>query len=63
MKKGQYIVAVKDSTGPGPIKPGKVLGKYKKKENAERDFQKLAARECGWDRVWHVGIFHEGRLV
>ena len=62
IKKGSAIVAVKD-TSTGKILAGKVLGKFRKLEFAQRDFQKLAVRECGWDMIWHCGIFVDGKLV
>jgi hypothetical protein len=56
MKKKSYLVAVKD-TSTGKILPGKVLGRFRKLEFAEKAFYSLAIRECGHSRTWHCGIF------
>lgn len=58
--KNQYIVAIKDVSS-GEIRPGKVLGQYRRKEFADRDQQKLA-RRAGCE-YWHVGIFFQDKLV
>lgn len=57
----KFVVARKDVSTPGQIKPGKILGKYRQKEFAYHDLHNLAKREgC---KPWQVGIFQNGRLL
>jgi len=63
-KKDGVVVAVKDSKSvSGKILPGKVLGRYRKKEFASRDLQKLAQRAGFGGSCWRVGIFQNGKLI
>lgn len=59
--KDKYVVAVKDVSVPRQICQGKVLDKYREKDFAFNDRQKLARRaECAY---WQVGIFFNGKLI
>ena len=57
----KFVVAVKDVSVPGPIRQGKVLGRYRQLEFAERDFRGLAER-AGL-ASWQVAIFRNGKFV
>ncbi len=58
----KFVVAVKDVVSPGVIRPGKVLGTFRKREFAARDFYKLASREHPGSE-WKVAIFHGNKCV
>ncbi len=58
--KQKYIVAVKD-VSTGEIKPGKVLGQFRKREDAWQARFKLAEMACL--RTWKVGIFFNGKCL
>jgi hypothetical protein len=60
--KDKFVVAVKEVSSPGHIKPGKILGSFRKREFAARDRYKLASRECPGSE-WKVAIFHNGKCV
>ena len=59
--KDKFIVAHKDISQPGQIKQGKVLGRYRKREFAERAKPNLARQENVPN--YYLGIWHNGRLV
>lgn len=54
------MVAVKDISS-GDIRPGKVLGKFRTREFAERDHSTLAIRAN--KQKWQVGIFQNGKCL
>lgn len=58
--KNKFFVAVKDVSS-GSICQGKILGKYRKLEFAQRDRGKLA--RSAFVQIWVVGIFQNGKLV
>ena len=59
--KDKFVVAVKDVSLPGQIRPGKVLGKYREREFAKRAQWSLAKRENR--NIWQVGVFRNGKLL
>lgn len=59
--KDKFIVAVKDVSQPGQIRQGKILGKYREREFAERDKPTLARRQGLAN--WKLGIFQKGRAL
>ena len=61
MAKEKFVVAIKETPPGKPIRPGKVLGEFRKKEFADKGFHSLVKAE-GTDS-WRVGIFQNGKLV
>lgn len=57
----KFVIAVKDIEIGNRTLPGKVLGKYRKRADAERDRSNLASR-AGL-QVWRVGLFQNGKLL
>ena len=59
-KSNKFVVATKEASQPGTIRQGKFLGKYRKKESADRARPALAARQNL--QIWETGIFINGQL-
>ncbi|MDP2668266.1 MAG: hypothetical protein Q8P07_00295 [bacterium] len=60
MTKEKFVVAAKDISS-GEIRPGKVLGKFRKIEFALQAHRKLA--DAAGKKIWQTGIFQGGKLL
>lgn len=59
--KDKFVVAMKDTSQRGLIRPGKTLSRFRKKEFALHALPGLI-RSSG-HKVYNIGIFHKGKLI